>query len=546
MVVARDAHGQLNLLATDPATGATQKVARRPPPRPVRRRHRAGQAGAGRSRSTRSRCTAARSAGMTKPPSPPPLIDAKQLDVEVTGVTWPMDKPASFRARPPSAARRSSSRARRPTRWPRCRPRSRACRCRWPRRTWRKAWSPRSTASSAAQIEVRWNKPDLKFMAQRVVARRPGADPGQDRAGQRRPLRVGRRQGRHDAAHAGHRQPSAATQPQDPGRARQRKALDVRALAEGAAGGSRRHGGAKVAAPKAPMPSAAARRNTKPWELSIGTLAVDSGAVSYADKARRHAGGLRAQRAQAQARSSWRRTAPRRRRWSCPGGSAPAARIEPGRFGYKGKVVLKPIVGRRAAGGGSLPAHAFKAYYSEAPEHRRAPRLRELPGHGRYAATPAGPHVSLAGDTALDDVRVQQRRADAGAEDESNQLLRWKALSLRGVQVDLAPKARACRRRARNRADRFLRAGDRRSDRPHQSAVLAKPKRRRATPAEATAAAAGGDAAHRRPARPAPATTQPAHAGGGANRRPQRRRRRCAAARAESRGTWRRSSISAR
>ena len=190
-------------------------------------------------------------------------------------------------------------------------------------------------------------------------------------------------------AHARHRVVHR-DQPQGPGRARQREALDVRALAEGAAGGSRAaRRDAKVAAPKdpsaeAPPPGA----NTKPWELSIGTVAVDNGALSYADKASAtpvafELSALNVKRAEDHAEHGHgvaaQAVGAHRRR---PRGA--------GRFDYKGNVVLKPMAAEGRLVVASIPAHAFKAYYADALniDIRRA--FASYRGTVKFATLPAG------------------------------------------------------------------------------------------------------------------------------------------------------------
>jgi hypothetical protein len=64
-------------------------------------------------------------------------------------------------------------------------------------------------------------------------------------------------------------------------------------------------------------------------------------------------------------------------------------------------------------------------------------------GTVRYASAPAGMSLKLAGDTALDDFRANSvsLTQSPGFDRTTNQLLSWKTLSLRGLQVSLAPNA---------------------------------------------------------------------------------------------------------
>ena len=228
--------------------------------------------------------------------------------------------------------------------------------------------------------------------------------------------------------------------------------------------------------PRSPRPSRrggapAPGANTKPWELSIGTVAVDNGALSYADKASDTPVAFELSALKVKAQKITPNTAT-----VSPlevSGRIAAGRAEPGRFDYNGKRGAQADRGRRPARRSArIPAHAFKAYYADALEHRHPPRLRELPGHGQVREPRRGPERPAGRRHGARRLPRQQRRADPGARpvDASNQLLSWKTLSLRGVQVDMVPSAPLGCRRARDHADRLLRPRDHRSDRPPQSA----------------------------------------------------------------------------
>ena len=106
-------------------------------------------------------------------------------------------------------------------------------------------------------------------------------------------------------------------------------------------------------------------------------------------------------------------------------------------------MALKPVAAEGRLEVASIPAHAFKAYYADALniDIRRA--FASYRGTVKYATAPAGMSVQLAGDTALEDFRANSAALtqSPGLADRSNQLLSWKTLSLRGLQVDMAPEA---------------------------------------------------------------------------------------------------------
>lgn len=208
------------------------------------------------------------------------------------------------------------------------------------------------------------------------------------------------------------------------------------------AGGSQSNGAAaKVAAPKPAGAAAAPGANTKPWELSIGTVAVDNGALSYSDKAGATpvAFEISALKLNAQKIAPNSATASPLQL----SGRIGAGRAEAGRFDYKGSVVLKPVAAEGRLEVAAIPAHAFKAYYADALniDIRRA--FANYRGTVKFATAPAGMSLKLAGDTALDDFRANSAALtqSPGLATRSNQILSWKTLSLRGLQVNMAPSA---------------------------------------------------------------------------------------------------------
>ncbi|MEJ7686265.1 MAG: DUF748 domain-containing protein [Variovorax sp.] len=176
----------------------------------------------------------------------------------------------------------------------------------------------------------------------------------------------------------------------------------------------------------------------KPWQLFLGTVAIDNGAVSYSDKA----GPTPVEFEISALKLSAQKIAPGTAAASPIqlSGSIGAGRAEPGRFDYKGSLALKPLSTQGRLEMASIPAHALKAYYADALniDIRRA--FLNYSGSVNYAAAPAGMSLKLAGDTALDDFRANSGTlTQSPGLNRSNQILRWKTLSLRGLQVDMVP-----------------------------------------------------------------------------------------------------------
>ena len=183
------------------------------------------------------------------------------------------------------------------------------------------------------------------------------------------------------------------------------------------------------------------------WKVALASLSVDGGVVGFVDKANEktpvevEVNNLDLKLQQLSLDGS--KPSP----IEVSGRISSGRRADPGRFSYKGKVAIKPAIateGRVELN--ALPVHAFKAYFADqAPNVDLRRFYLNYRGSVQYAADPAGPKVSIAGDTALEDVRVNSalvapggsgRAGDRGA----SRLLSWKSLSLRGVKFDMVPR----------------------------------------------------------------------------------------------------------
>ncbi len=120
---------------------------------------------------------------------------------------------------------------------------------------------------------------------------------------------------------------------------------------------------------------------------------------------------------------------------------------EPGTLSYKGSLSLDPLAAQGALDIARIPVHAFEAY---APGLLNIEVLRadaSFKGDVDYAAAaaggPAGMRLKLRGDMALEEVRAMGLPASLGAGSDprpvAEELLNWKVLSLRGLDVALAP-----------------------------------------------------------------------------------------------------------
>ena len=205
---------------------------------------------------------------------------------------------------------------------------------------------------------------------------------------------------------------------------------------------------AAEAAPRKPPPHPPAP--AKPWSLQLAELSLDGGSVAFRDATPAapvsflvSALRLRLQDFAPLAQSA----KPSPLAISARMG---AGRADPGRFEYDGTVGLAPLATQGRVLATQLPLHAFEPYFADALNVRIRRADGSFKGQVHYAQSPAGPQVRVSGDAALEEVRV--RNALAGDEGEGDagaavarrvtageDLLNWKALHLRGVQVALAP-----------------------------------------------------------------------------------------------------------
>ncbi|HEX7867875.1 MAG TPA: DUF748 domain-containing protein [Variovorax sp.] len=439
LTVARDAAGKLNLLATDPATGATEKAA----PLPAA----AASAPAGKPAPTpalkvqvdKLALNGGRIGWRDETVNPAAAVDVTDLGIDVTGVTWPMEKPAEFNGSTAIAGASLKFKGSATDKVADVQTEVDALPLSLAAPYLAQSLEPTLDGKLSGQIDIAWAQPDLKFKARRLSA--DGLALTQAKTALASVGRFELVDAEADMTkHTLNVASFTATNPKVRVERDSEKRWMFERWLKTPAGGSGKEAEAKVAAPKpaaaeTPQPSA----NTKPWALTIGTLAVDNGALSYSDKASATpvtvevtAFKLHAQKIAPETST----TSPLE-----VSGRIGSGRSDPGRFDYKGNVVLKPLAAEGRLEVVSFPAHTFKAYYADAlnVDIRRA--FASYRGTVRYATSPAGMSVKLAGDTALDDFRANSvsLTQSPGFDRSNNQLLSWKTLSLRGLQVSMAP-----------------------------------------------------------------------------------------------------------
>lgn len=441
LAVARDAKGELNLLATDPATGAAEKVAAAPAAAASAPAGKAPEKPKLKVQVDKLALSGGRIGWRDETVKPAAVVDLSALGLDVTGVTWPMEKPAQFNGSTAVAGATLKFKGNATDKAADVQTEVEALPLSLAAPYLAQSLEPTLDGKLSGQIDIAWAQPDLKFKARRLAA--DGLALTQAKTALASVGRFELVDAEVDMTkHTLNVASFTATNPKVHIERDSEKRWMFERWLKTPTGGAAAE--AKVAAPKpagAGSAAAASGANTKPWALTIGTLAVDNGTLSYADKASATPVAVEITALNLNAQ----KVAPETSTVSPLqiSGRIGSRRAEPGRFDYKGHVVLKPLSAEGRLEVASFPAHAFKAYYADAlnVDIRRA--FASYRGTVRYTSAPAGMTLKLAGDTALDDFRANSisLTQSPGFDRNTNQLLSWKTLSLRGLQVSMAPNA---------------------------------------------------------------------------------------------------------
>ncbi len=122
--------------------------------------------------------------------------------------------------------------------------------------------------------------------------------------------------------------------------------------------------------------------------------------------------------------------------------------FEPGRLSYDGTLRASPLELQGRLQASHLPLQALEPYFADRLQARVVRAEGSFAGDLRYASGPGGPATALQGDLSIDEVRVldpgMRAAADRGdsaegpsGEWEPGDLLRWKALGLRGLRLGM-------------------------------------------------------------------------------------------------------------
>jgi hypothetical protein len=195
-------------------------------------------------------------------------------------------------------------------------------------------------------------------------------------------------------------------------------------------------GAPTVAAPASGRATAAA---PAPWSLLVSDLSLNGGNLQYRDAAMAKPVAFALSAVKVQVKELR------------PEGVKPVAvqlsaglkseRAGLGQFDYRGSLQWQPLVAQGSVVATEIPVHIFEPYFGGGLNIEVLRADAGFKGDVRYADGSSGPSVQLKGDAVVEDFRANSLAAGVSGLQIDEELLNWKTLSLRGVDVALAPGA---------------------------------------------------------------------------------------------------------
>ncbi|RYX92367.1 MAG: DUF748 domain-containing protein [Comamonadaceae bacterium] len=188
--------------------------------------------------------------------------------------------------------------------------------------------------------------------------------------------------------------------------------------------------------PPTASPAGQQQKSAAPdWTVNIDQAALEGGAVSFSDQAgsKPVAFEVSAMTAQLGALSLDDHSAkPAKPMPLTASLRIASSRFEPGKVDFKGNIGLFPVMAQGRLVVERLPVQAFEPYFADNLNVELLRADASFKGRVNVRQTPAGPLAQVSGDAALEEFRANTL---APSED----LLAWKALNLRGIEVALDP-----------------------------------------------------------------------------------------------------------
>jgi len=187
-----------------------------------------------------------------------------------------------------------------------------------------------------------------------------------------------------------------------------------------------------------PPPLVKPQADAPSWAVAINEVQLDGGGVSFSDKAGAKPVAFEVTAVMARlgelvlddrpsARALAAKAMPLTASWRLATGH-----FEPGKLDFKGSVGLTPLQAQGRLVLDRLPLQAFEPYFAEGLNVELLRADASFKGQFNYRQTAAGPQARVAGDVSLEEFK-------ANTLTPSEDLLAWKTLNLRGLNVALEP-----------------------------------------------------------------------------------------------------------
>ena len=198
-------------------------------------------------------------------------------------------------------------------------------------------------------------------------------------------------------------------------------------------------GGAKMPVPAGKVvkgvPSASASAPT--WTVLVNDLALEGGTVSFEDRAMAKPVALELSALKVlvkNARADGTQASPVQLSARIRGTGG-----EPGQLDYRGSLQLQPLVAQGSVVATHIPVHLLEPYFGDGLNIELLRAAAGFKGELRYAALAGGPSVKVSGDSVLEEFRANSLAANDGGLQIAEELLSWKTLSLRGMELAVVP-----------------------------------------------------------------------------------------------------------
>lgn len=174
-----------------------------------------------------------------------------------------------------------------------------------------------------------------------------------------------------------------------------------------------------------------------PWRVAVDALSLQGGTVAFSDRA-----------ATRRVRLAVSELTLEMQHATLDGSqSAPltlsarikAGRTEPGTLAFQGNAQWAPVTVQGRLEAQDLPLHALAPYFADQLNLEVLRADTSFKGQLQYAQQPGGTQLSIQGDGALEDFRANSVLSGEGDLKVGEELLSWKALSLPGIQLAMAP-----------------------------------------------------------------------------------------------------------